>query len=164
MSDKEHESYRREPNDIIMKKQPIRWSWQLVREASGLKPSHKYSVQLIRSMVVSVIALIADFGALLILKENFGINYLLAAALSFSLGVVVNYILSVKWVFANRRLSSFHKEFVIFVIICIVGLVLNLVIIALAVTKLKLDYRFAKAISAILVFFWNFLARKKVLY
>ncbi len=150
--------------ELKSKKQPLSWSFRLVIEVAGLKPSHKYVVQLIRSMIVSVVALIADFGALVLLKEKAGFNYLIAATLSFSLGMTVNYILSVKWVFAFRKLDSYHKEFIIFVILGLVGLVLNLLIIAFVVSQLELDYRFAKAISAVLVFFWNFIARKKLLY
>ncbi len=161
---KEPEPFPSKAAKEISKKQPIRWSWRLLREVMRLQPSNKYVIQLLRSLVVSVIALIADFGLLVILKEKFGAHYLLAAALSFSLGVVVSYMLSVKWVFATRRLDSYHKEFIIFVIICTVGLALNLAIIALAVSWLEFDYRLAKAISAMLVFFWNFIAKKIILY
>jgi putative flippase GtrA len=147
-----------------LKKRPMEWSLKLVRDAWGLEPSHSASVQLVRSLVVSVIALIADFGSLIILKEFFGVHYLLAAALSFSLGVVVNYGLSVRFVFARRKLASKHAEFVIFVIICAVGLGLNLAIIGGLVQLVYLDYRIAKVISTAVVFFWNFVARKKILY
>ncbi|MET1033530.1 MAG: GtrA family protein [Candidatus Saccharimonadales bacterium] len=147
-----------------IKQQPIRWSWHLLGEVCRLAPSHRASVQFIRSLVVSVIALIVDFGLLVILKESAGMHYLLAATLSFGAGVVVNYLLSVKWVFAQRKLASRRKEFVIFTVICAIGLGLNLAIIAGFVQLFHFDYRVAKAISTVIVFFWNFLARKKILY
>lgn len=78
----------------------------LIIETCKLKPSHNTLVQLARSLVVSVIALIVDFGGLVILKEFFGINYLVAATLSFLMGVTVNYFMSIWWVFANRKLAS----------------------------------------------------------
>lgn len=146
------------------RKQTIQWSAAFLKECCELKPSHKSAVQLVRSLVVSVIALIVDFGMLVVFKEAFGVHYLLAAAISFSMGVVVNYALSVKWVFANRKLTSKHAEFVIFSIICTIGLGLNLVIIWGLVELLQFDYRAAKAVSTVIVFFWNFLARKKILY
>jgi putative flippase GtrA len=121
-------------------------------------------VQLTRSLIVSAIALVVDFSALIILKQEFGINYLLAAAISFSLGVLVNYSLSVKWVFAYRQLSSKTHEFIIFVVITALGLLFNLLIIAGMVELLKADYRVGKLVSTVVVFFWNFLARKKILY
>ena len=114
--------------------------------------------------MVSIIALLADFGILVALKEGVHANYLVAATISFSIGVVVNYILSVRWAFNNRKLTSKHMEFLVFVFICAVGLAFNLLIIAGSVNYLHMDYRLAKGISTIIVFFWNFLARKKFLY
>ncbi len=137
---------------------------QLCLECIELSPSTNTKVQVIRSLVVSVVALVADFGSLVIFKEQFGVNYLLAATLSFCLGVAVNYYLSVKWVFADRKFTNKHAEFVIFVVICAIGLALNLGIIAGLVQLLAFDYRLAKAISTVVVFFWNFIARKKILY
>ncbi len=147
-----------------MKQEPIRWGWYLLKEIFEPSPSHRSAVQFLRSLVVSVAALIVDFGLLVFLKEVVDMHYLLAATLSFGAGVVVNYILSVKWVFANRKFASRRAEFVIFTIICGIGLGLNLLIIAGFVQLLHFDYRVAKGISTIIVFFWNFVARKKILY
>jgi putative flippase GtrA len=146
------------------KRLSIDWSWQLVKDACTLQPSRRASVQLVRSLVVSVIALVADFGSLVLFKEKFGVHYLQAAALSFCLGVVVNYALSVWWVFADRQMESQHIEFVVFFVICAIGLGLNLAIIAGLVQFLTVDYRLAKVVSSVVVFFWNFIARKKLLY
>lgn len=129
-----------------------------------MTPTKNVTVQVIRSLVVSVIAFIADFGMLVVFKEFLGIHYLLAAALSFGVGVVVNYTLSVRWVFADRKLASRHAEFIIFLTICAIGLGLNLMIIAGMVQFLNIDYRVAKIVATIVVFFWNFIARKKILY
>lgn len=147
-----------------IRQQPFHWSWHLLKESCNLTPSNRATVQMVRSLVVSVIALIVDFGSLVILKEVFGVHYLLAATISFGFGIAVNYTLSVKWVFARRKLANRHAEFVVFTIICTVGLGLNLVIIAGLVQLVHFDYRLAKAVSTVIVFFWNFLARKKILY
>ncbi len=143
---------------------PILAIKDLVIEIVKLKPSHNTMVQLIRSLVVSVVALVVDFGTLVIMKEKLGINYLVAATISFTLGVLVNYALSVWWVFADRQLASKKAEFTIFFIICAIGLALNLAIIAGMVQWMHVDYRIAKIVSTIVVFFWNFIGRKKILY
>lgn len=149
---------------VLPQNKHIAWSWQLAKESFEASPSSKTSIQLIRSLIVSVVALVIDFGGLIFLKEVFSINYLIAATISFLAGVTVNYALSVKWVFAERKLASRKAEFVIFVFICTIGLGLNLAIIAGMVQVGHLDYRVAKAVSTIVVFFWNFIARKKILY
>jgi putative flippase GtrA len=139
-------------------------SRQLLKESSRLEPSHQYSVQFVRSIAVSIVAVIVNFGGSYIFKQKMGMYYLLAAGLSFFLGVVVNYYLSVKWVFATRKLASKHAEFIIFVVITSIGLMLNLLIIAAMVEIVKVGYWMALVVATIIVFFWNFLARKKVLY
>jgi putative flippase GtrA len=164
MKDVSGESVEELAHGTDIKKRPIQWSVALLRECCQRQPSTKALVQLVRSLVVSVIALAVDFSLLVFLKEVVGLHYLVAAALSFCMGVVVNYALSIRWVFANRKLSSKHAEFVIFVLICAVGLGLNLVIIWGLVQFIHFDYRFAKAVSTVVVFFWNFVARKKILY
>lgn len=127
-------------------------------------PSHKYHVQFIRSLVVSGVAVMVNFGGSFVLEEKAGLYYLLSAALSFFMGVIVNYRLSVKWVFATRKLGSRHIEFVVFVIITGVGLVLNLAIIAGLVELAGSSYWLALTAATVVVFFWNFLMRKKILY
>jgi len=139
-------------------------SIRLIKDSLGLTPSSDVSVQFVRSVAVSVVALVVDFGGLIILKQVFGVNYLLAATLSFLAGVVVNYALSVTWVFADRKLASKRAEFVIFVIICAVGLAINLAVIGSMVQWFGVDYRLAKIVSTVVVFFWNFIGRKKILY
>ena len=71
------------------------WGVRLLRLTLGVKPSNNAAVQLLRSLISSVVALCADFGFLVFFKEALGIHYLLAAALSFSIGIVVIYTLSV---------------------------------------------------------------------
>lgn len=58
----------------------------LARNTMTLAPSDETKVQLVRSVAVSVVALIADFGGLIILKEKLGIQYLLAAPEFFRIG------------------------------------------------------------------------------
>ena len=135
-----------------------------IKGSYGLERSDDYAIQFIRSLVVSAISLVVDFSILIFLKQVLGVNYLIAATLSFCVGVLVNYLLSVTWVFAQRKLDNRTHEFVIFVVITGIGLVFNLLIIAGMVELLKIDYRVGKAVSTIVVFFWNFLARKKILY
>jgi putative flippase GtrA len=118
----------------------------LARLTLGRSPHPNAYVQLMRSLAVSVIALAFDFG------------------LSFIAGVLVNYGLSVLWVFPDRKLQSRRLELIVFITICAIGLLGNLLIIAVLVEQAGVDYRLAKMVSTVVIFFWNFLARKKLLY
>ncbi|MDB5180907.1 MAG: GtrA family protein [Candidatus Saccharibacteria bacterium] len=137
---------------------------KLLLDTLTLTPSANLKVQILRGLIVAGIAFIVDFGMLVVFKEIIGLHYLLAAALSFGLGVVVSYYLSIRWVFSNRKFANRRAEFLIFLVICIAGLGLNLAIIAGMVQLFGIDYRFAKIVSTVVVFFWNFIARKKILY
>lgn len=152
------------PSKSLSESTQIHWSIKLVKEALELKPSSKVSIQFIRSIFVSGVALVFDFGLLIFLKQDLKVYYLLAATISFIVGVIVNYYLSIWWVFADHKLPSRKYEFAIFVIINAIGLALNLAIIAAVVQIFGKNYIVAKAISTVIVFFWNFAGRKKLLY
>lgn len=138
--------------------------WYLAKMSLRSQPSHNHFIQLLRSLVVSFASLAADISVLLFAKEVAGIYYLWSVVLGFVTGVLVNYYLSNKWVFPTRKLSSRNVEFTVFLLICAVGIGLNMLIIAGMVELFAFDYRVAKLVSAAIVFFWNFAARKKILY
>jgi putative flippase GtrA len=136
----------------------------ITKDVLSLEKNPKYHVQFLRSLIVSVAALIVDFSTLVFLKQVLGVHYIVAATLAFALGVLVNYFLSVNWVFTERQMANKTHEFIIFVVITGLGLIFNILIIAGMVELLHSDYRVGKAVSTVVVFFWNFVARKKILY
>jgi putative flippase GtrA len=121
-------------------------------------------IQLIRYVFVGGAAFIVDFGSLFILTDFFGIYYLVSAAIAFILGLIVNYSLSISWVFNNRTLDNSTLEFGVFSLIGIVGLGLNEIFIWFFTAKIGFYYLISKVISAIIVLLWNFFARKYVLF
>jgi putative flippase GtrA len=121
-------------------------------------------IQLFRYVFVGGAAFIVDFGSLFVLTDFFGVYYLVSAAIAFILGLIVNYMLSISWVFNNRKLDSSTLEFGVFSLIGIVGLGLNEVFIWFFTAEVGFYYLISKIISAIIVLFWNFFARKYVLF
>lgn len=124
----------------------------------------KTLIQLFRYFFVGGFAFIVDWGSLYVLTEFFEIYYLISAAISFVLGLFVNYFISIIWVFGNSTVSNRWIEFLIFTIIGIIGLALNEVIMYLGSNVLELYFMFSKLCSTGIVFFWNFYARKIILY
>jgi len=121
-------------------------------------------VQLFRYLWVGGISFIIDYTSLFIFTEYLHINYLISAAIAFILGLTTNYQLSTIWVFNNSRLNNKLSEFTIFSIIGIIGLGLNEIIIYVCSEFLNLYYMISKLISTAVVFFWNFLGRKYILF
>jgi putative flippase GtrA len=124
----------------------------------------KIRIQLFRYILVGGVAFLVDFTSLFILTQYFGIFYLISAALAFILGLAVNYLLSVRWVFNNRKLERRSFEFGIFVIIGIVGLGLNEFFIWFFTQDIQIFYLYSKILAAVIILFWNFFARKFILF
>ncbi len=120
--------------------------------------------QLVRYGMVGGVALAADFGTLVALTEWAGWHYLVAAAAGFGIGLVVNYALSIRWVFARRSLDSARAEFGVFAAIGAAGLALNEAVMWGLTDGLSFHYTLSKAIAAIVVFGWNFGVRKWLLF
>lgn len=57
--------------------------------------------------------------------QIFRFSYIISGILSFSVSVIVNYLLSMRFVFVRKDNLSRKKEFFIFVILSIIGLFLN---------------------------------------
>lgn len=104
-----------------------------------------------------------DYCLLILLTETFGINYLLSATLSFSVSVIYNYMLSVRFVFSHNNALSRSSEFFIFVILAVSGLAINNALIWSGVEMLAIDYRIIKVFVGAIVGIWNFVTRKLLL-
>ena len=122
------------------------------------------AVQLLRYTVVGGCAFAFDFSCLFFLTSSCHLHYLVSAAIAFLVGLVVNYILSVGWVFSHRRMNSRLSEFVVFALIGLGGLLLNEVLIWFFTEVLLLFYLVSKVISTVLVYLYNFLVRRFVLF
>lgn len=127
------------------------------------KTENKY-VQFFRYGFVSLAALIVDFGGLILLKEAFHVNYIVSATISFTGGLIINYLLSKAWVFQESRFQSKSAEFALFAGIGIVGLVLNDVILWAMTGVFGVFYVLSKLAATAVVFFWNFGARKVLVF
>lgn len=121
-------------------------------------------LQLFRYTFVGGFAFIVDFGTLYILTEYFNIHYLVSAGIAFIFGLIINYFLSVKWVFNNRTMENRLLEFFLFTLIGIVGLGLNELFLWILTDILLIYYLLSKIITAIIVYLWNFFARKIILF
>jgi putative flippase GtrA len=117
-----------------------------------------------RYLSASAAALAIDFGLYLGLIRYAEMNYLVAAPIAFLLGLATIYVLSVHWVFINRRLADARMEFMIFASIGIAGLLLNQAVLYAAVEIFSQSYETAKLVSAGIVFCFNFVLRKLFLF
>lgn len=119
--------------------------------------------ELLRYSLVGGGAFAVDFGLLWGLTHG-GLHYMLSAAAAFTAGLMVNYTLSVLWVFRRRAPCGRAVEFAVFAAVGIAGLGLNEAIMWLVAGLLGRHYLLSKIVSAAVVFVWNFAARKYLLF
>lgn len=120
-------------------------------------------IQLTRYTIVGGLAFIVDFALLFILTEYIGLHYIASATCSFLAGLLVNYYISTAWVFEST-IKSKQIEFTLFALIGVLGLGLNDLLIWIFTEKCHIYYMFSKLITATLVYLWNFLGRKYLVF
>lgn len=123
-------------------------------------PTSNMLVQLLRYGVVVGIAFPIDFGLLFVFTEYFHMHYLASTILAFSISMLVNFLISIFWVFRTRTDRPFWKEITAFFIIGFVGLGLTAVIVWFCTSILGVFYLISKLIAVCFVFFWSFGARR----
>ena len=119
--------------------------------------------QIAKFGVVGILATLLDYGLLFALTEWAGLYDLLSSMLSFSISTIFNYVASVRLVFVVNQKYSKTRNFVLFVILSIIGLGLNALAMWLGVEFLHWHYMIVKIGATALVMVWNFITRKKVL-
>lgn len=127
-------------------------------------PTVNVYLQLFRYGFVGGIAFVVDYGTLFVLTHYLAVPYLVSAAIAFILGLATNYVFSISWVFRKNCTMERWQEFLFFAVIGVVGLILNELIMYVSTELLQIHYMFSKLISTAIVFFWNFLARKFLLF
>ena len=119
--------------------------------------------QIMNGGVVGVICFGIDYGLMIFLTELCGISYLVSSGISFSVSVVVNYTLSLKFVFETDKDNNKVVEFLIFIILSVVGLGINQVLMWVCVDKLHVYYMISKIGVTGVVMVYNFVTRKLIL-
>ncbi len=133
----------------------------------SIAPSELWGGQLRQFVLygaISVAALALDYGLLIFLTEYVGIYYLVSASISFLAGMLLVYVTSISFIFQERRLASTSVEFTSFAAIGLAGLALNGFLLWCITTGTPLSYQIAKLPTAGIVFLFNYVARRNLLF
>lgn len=120
-------------------------------------------IQIFKFAIVGGIATVIDFVFLYIFREFCHFPILVSNTLSFCISVIYNYIASVKWVFDVNKEKDAKKQFIIFIVFSVIGLLLNDLIMWISVDFLSIYYLLAKIIATSIVMIFNFVTRKMFL-
>lgn len=129
--------------------------------------------QVLKFGVVGFICFFIDFGIYTFICNGLKWSYIIAGVIGFTVSVVVNYLLSMKYVFQGRDDISKTREFVVFVLLSVIGLGLNELILYTcidgiywhwgwlqSVLSISLMNMGAKIVSTGVVMVFNFVTRK----
>ena len=124
-----------------------------------------YIVSFITFHIVMAIGVFGD--------NSFSIGSMIGSALGFTVSVIVNYILSFKFVFERKEDMNRKAEFVIFIILSVIGLGLNQVVMWICTVPIynnvewlqrllgySLAFTVAKIVATAIVMVYNFVTRK----
>ena len=121
------------------------------------------AIQFARFLVVGILSFSLDYGLFVLLYRVFEVQYVVASTISFSLSVVLNYVLTRKFVFAVNPERNVGIEFVLYLGLNVVALGLNQLILVLAVDALGFSPLIGKLIATAVVLVYNFISRKLLL-
>ncbi len=121
-------------------------------------------IQFFRYVFVGGTAFLIDFFLLYLFSDVFGIYYLISAALSFTISLIFNYLISTHWVFNKKQFENKIFEFYIFALIGVMGLGFTEILLYLFTDIIGVYYLISKIITAAIVLFWNFMARRMMFY
>jgi putative flippase GtrA len=122
------------------------------------------SSQIVRYFFVGGIAAIVDIVIFYIFAKYLGFNYLLVGAFGFILATLLNYMLSIEYVFESKVRFTKGAEILWIYVISLVGLFLHLVFLYLFIDLIQLEKMMGKLIAIAGVFLWNYLMRKNFIF
>jgi len=124
----------------------------------------KSIIQFLQYILVGGVCTSIDFVILYLLTTQGGIHYLISSSISFSIAVLLNWLLCTFWVFHYHKIKQQSKEFMYYVLISLVGLLINASLMWFFTEICDIWFMFSKLFSACVTLFYNFFARKILLH
>ncbi len=134
-------------------------------KALFMAKTHNTFIQLFRYIFVGSLAGVIDLITFWLFYQKLGLFEYTAVALSFLCGLIVNYILSIFFVFVGIGKDHTHSiKFSVYFTVAVFGLAFTEGFMLLFDEILGLHYMLAKIITTIITFLWNFGSKKIILY
>lgn len=125
---------------------------------------HARNTEFARYFWAGCLTFLTDFLVFLVLIDGFGLNYLWSNLVAVTVGMVMSYLLCVKWVFRERRYNQVAFEFSLFVLTSVICLLLNEAFLWILVEWCSIHPLFAKILVTAIIFVVNFGIKKIVLF
>jgi putative flippase GtrA len=120
--------------------------------------------RIVRYFLVAGAGAVVDIAVFAGLIYLVGVHYLWAGVAGFLLATLVNYLLSIRFVFLSGGRFPRLVELGVIYAVSATGLVWHQLILYFSVEKLLMHVMVAKLLALGLVFFWNYLLRKHFIF
>lgn len=115
--------------------------------------------QVIQFGLAGVLTTLVDFTILYVLTSQLNSHYLVSSAIAFIVATVVNYWLSMTYIFSSKYKNK-GEEFVVFLTLSILGLLLTQLLFWIQVDQLHMGVYRSKVVLTVVVMGFNFITRK----
>jgi len=112
-------------------------------------------LKLLKFAAVGFSGMIIDFSITWLLKEKLKLNAYLANSTGFIAAASSNYLWNRLWTFESIS-NEITREYFSFVLIAVIGLLINNGVIYLLTKRWKLNFYIAKLFAIVVVTLWNF--------
>jgi len=116
--------------------------------------------QIFKFVIVGGLSFVLDFILYYVFTRFLNIPEMMSQVMSFSISVIFNYLLSMKFVFVAKDTLKKHHEFMIFVTLSVLGAGLNWFLFYVMVYLMSINDLITKIIVAGVVMVFNFVTRK----
>lgn len=91
-------------------------------------------------------------------------SVLWATALGFTSGLIVNYLISISYVYNHTDRAKTYRGAIIFAIISITGLILNILLMKIAYDIIGINHWLSKLIVTSTIFIYNYLSKRLIIF
>lgn len=114
-----------------------------------------FDARFIKFGLVGLTGISMDFSVTWLCKEKLRLNKYFSNSLGFCCSVFNNFLLNRYWTFENNA-QPFAGQFAKFVLVSVIGLLINNILLYMLLKKAKNNFYFLKLVVIGLVFFWNY--------
>jgi putative flippase GtrA len=117
-----------------------------------------------RYFVVGGICACVDIGLFMLFAKGLGLPYLRVAAGTFVIATLLNYFLSVRFVFVSGTRFTRRWEVALVFLVSGMGLAVNAAVLWFGVEMAHVGLLFSKLAATGVVFFWNYFSRRVLIF
>jgi putative flippase GtrA len=121
-------------------------------------------MHLLKYFVVGGAAATVDIGLFSFFAGYLSWPWAPVSICTFILATFINYFLSIRYVFQSGVRYQKNLEILAVYIVSFFGLLVNQLVLYISINYIQLNLILAKITATIIVFFWNYLSRKKFIF